>query len=59
MYVESDSHGRTIIQDLTPTESSFIQDCISYYLSDSCSYDKKKGDFLRNLQQQLQTNTNG
>lgn len=59
MYVESDSHGRTIIQDLTPQETSFIRECICYYLSDSCSYNNNVRDFLRDLDKQLKTNTNG
>lgn len=59
MYVESDCHGQIIIQDLTPQETSLIRECIYYYLSDSCSYNKNVRDFLRDLDHQLKTNTNG
>ncbi len=57
MYVESDSRNRTIIQDLTSSETSFIQECICSYLSGSQTFDTPKVEFLTDLKKQLETNT--
>lgn len=59
MYVEADNHARIIIQDLTTRETSFIRECIAYYLQNSCSYKGDEGEFLHGLEKQLETISNG
>ena len=33
MYVEKDTSGKIIIQDITPEEASYMVDCICSYLA--------------------------
>lgn len=33
MYVEKDTSGRIIIQDMTPEDASYMVDCICSYLA--------------------------
>lgn len=33
MYVEKDNTGRIIIQDISPEDASYLNDCICSYLS--------------------------
>lgn len=56
MYVETDTRGQVIIQDLTTSEASFIQNCICTYLA-SQTLDKRTDAFFKNLKQQLDTCT--
>lgn len=57
MYVESDSYGRTIIQDLTGLEASFIHECVTSYLADKKPLDRTSEHvFLNDLKKQLETN---
>ena len=33
MYVEKDKNGQIIIQDISPEDASYLDDCICSYLS--------------------------
>ncbi|WP_199652989.1 hypothetical protein [Parabacteroides sp. AM08-6] len=55
MYVEKDSIGKIIIQDISPAEAEILDDCICSYLSGKPANTRTVADkVIINLKRQLE-----